>query len=595
MTSPGVGLPPIGPAKTTSGKSQRLNSRLPSIHGQAEPVEAVPQPESSQTSDLSQRLGSNPFVLPPEEEVFRMREVEKQRKAEERERLRHMSVADKTTFSSRSASKAPRRVAEGRRALPPKGDTAAQQAMPSDHRRKEKEVMADFIQKKREIFLVQMSLDTKRAEIRKLEERAVQREDALKKSERMLEDDALRFEGFLKENDQKVQEAIKSAEVATKAKQDKMQEIKRLNAAIAAIRSELSKYEEQLEDCKKYKDFLNGITPADFFEEQAHKRVKRREAQLAAWEAECQRIRQLKEDTRNEKEQAESDYANARTQQEAERAEAAIKETTARLAEVLKIPEPPEPLEEESHDEVPEMYFKNSSQLLSIFSELEQSNLFLIQNAQESEEALEELRANYNTKREEMEAETASLQQQLKDLQRSIAREKAKKEILKTQTMKNSDGVMSFNGQSVSMDDLISKVSEVYVQCGFDRDASAGILQLLTNIEVRLDEYVGIVSKMPEEFVEATEKSREKERRTAAREQKIAASKREQEARLKRALERARAPIHKKTGKALMPRSQPIRKKKVQEENKLNDEEVELQAFLARPVFDKPLLCLSKT
>ena len=34
--------------------------------------------------------------------------------------------------------------------------------------------MTEFIAKKREIFLVQMSLDTKRAEITKLEERALQ-------------------------------------------------------------------------------------------------------------------------------------------------------------------------------------------------------------------------------------------------------------------------------------------------------------------------------------------------------------------------------------------------------------------------------------
>ena len=44
-------------------------------------------------------------------------------------------------------------------------------------RRYNKENMTDFIAKKREIFLVQMSLDTKRAEIRKLEERALQREE----------------------------------------------------------------------------------------------------------------------------------------------------------------------------------------------------------------------------------------------------------------------------------------------------------------------------------------------------------------------------------------------------------------------------------
>jgi hypothetical protein len=40
------------------------------------------------------------------------------------------------------------------------------------------------------MFLVQMSLDTKRAEIRKLEEKAHQREEALRNSESMLETDA---------------------------------------------------------------------------------------------------------------------------------------------------------------------------------------------------------------------------------------------------------------------------------------------------------------------------------------------------------------------------------------------------------------------
>ncbi len=53
------------------------------------------------------------------------------------------------------------------------------------------------------LLQVQMSLDTKRAEIRKLEEQAQQREDALKRSESMLEEDAMRFDAFLKENDYK--------------------------------------------------------------------------------------------------------------------------------------------------------------------------------------------------------------------------------------------------------------------------------------------------------------------------------------------------------------------------------------------------------
>ena len=70
-----------------------------------------------------------------------------------------------------------------------------------NERRQEKEIMTEFIAKKREMFLVQMSLDTKREEIRKLEEKAQMKEEALQKSEQMLEEDAIRFDTFLKEND----------------------------------------------------------------------------------------------------------------------------------------------------------------------------------------------------------------------------------------------------------------------------------------------------------------------------------------------------------------------------------------------------------
>ena len=49
-----------------------------------------------------------------------------------------------------------------------------------------------------------------------LQERAQQREEALKKSEQMLEEDALRFDQFLKDNDAKAVQAIKKAEAETK-------------------------------------------------------------------------------------------------------------------------------------------------------------------------------------------------------------------------------------------------------------------------------------------------------------------------------------------------------------------------------------------
>jgi hypothetical protein len=69
------------------------------------------------------------------------------------------------------------------------GGTLSLVAAATRERRPEKEKLTDLIGKKREMFLVQMALDTKRHEIQKLEERARQREDALARSEAMLEED----------------------------------------------------------------------------------------------------------------------------------------------------------------------------------------------------------------------------------------------------------------------------------------------------------------------------------------------------------------------------------------------------------------------
>lgn len=57
------------------------------------------------------------------------------------------------------------------------------------------------------------------------------------------------------------------------------------------------------------------------------------------------------------------------------------------------------------------------------------------------------------------------------------------------------------------------------------------------------------------------EKLRERERRQAAREDKLAEAKAEHELRVQRALERAAAPVFKKTGKPVMYRSSPPKRK----------------------------------
>ena len=52
-----------------------------------------------------------------------------------------------------------------------------------------------------------------------------------------------------------------SAEQETKAKLEKVAEIKRINAQMMAVKSEISKYEDTLKEYQLYKKFLEALTP----------------------------------------------------------------------------------------------------------------------------------------------------------------------------------------------------------------------------------------------------------------------------------------------------------------------------------------------
>lgn len=125
-----------------------------------------------------------------------MREKEKEIRKQYEAEMRNKPVASKSTFASRMAATVPVDSESCRKgpirppatagtgltshavaSLPSEAErTLAAAASPGGRRQMPQRVrMADFIAKKREIFLVQMSLDVKRAEIRKLEQRILQR------------------------------------------------------------------------------------------------------------------------------------------------------------------------------------------------------------------------------------------------------------------------------------------------------------------------------------------------------------------------------------------------------------------------------------
>jgi hypothetical protein len=122
--------------------------------------------------------------MPPDEDIFLMREKEKAERRARNAAARDLPVAEKTTFASLMVASVPPTVKQALlqtqcshdAAACTRGSAAAAAVGGCPTRRRQhRERMVDFIAKKREMFLLQMSLDVKRTEIRKLEERVLQR------------------------------------------------------------------------------------------------------------------------------------------------------------------------------------------------------------------------------------------------------------------------------------------------------------------------------------------------------------------------------------------------------------------------------------
>lgn len=392
----------------------------------------------------------------------------------------------------------------------------------------------------------------------------------------------MRFDAFLKENDKKAHDAIKRAEEETKKKQEKSHEIKKLTQQIQALSSEMSKHRESLEDCMKYKKFLDMLTPIEWFEahKKAHEDKKasiakdRYDAKYKAWDAQRRR---LIENHRREME----------AKKEAKKGKKKKDEEEEDNGEEQKLVIPPAPkLEDEVVDlpeEEPPMYFKEPQQLMDIFSALEEQNLFLIQNSQETERTLEELQHAFKETKSSMESRTGQLSDQISELQAQITAEEQRSAALK---LKRQVGIDVGNGSSSQQEkerllsELNSKVLNVYEQCGFDVSSKPNTLFMLSQLESKLESLLLDIEKMPQEYVIRAEKEKEKKRRERKREEQQALQIRLQEERNKRAIERSMQAPKKRVGRMVMNRSRPPRKEEISDNSLSNNNDDDEQKYL---------------
>uniref|UniRef100_A0A0G4G9W2 DUF4200 domain-containing protein n=1 Tax=Chromera velia CCMP2878 TaxID=1169474 RepID=A0A0G4G9W2_9ALVE len=525
----------------------------------------------------------NPFSLPSDEEIFMMREQERRKRMEERKQQQSLKVEDKMTACSRM-----RRIQRvdqdtGTGGLPntlqgsaggATGGSGAGGAGPSGTQQggaggaggsgggskqdrskntdslqkslkrepaREKETVRDFIAKKREMFLVQMSLDIKKAEILKLHEQAAMKEFALKKSQKMLEEDVTRFDAFLTANDTKAHEALVEAETLMREKQARVQRIKHLRTQISVVESEISKHREQATECRKYRAFLDRLTPQEWtmkkVAEKAQRKALRRERYLSKKQEEADAV--LQKDIMDLESQLETELQQEEKTRRGKGAEDYKKEVEdsfekKKRAAKRKAKQQMENADKEYEDvssgeELP-LYFKEPKQLLEVFKALEEQNLFLIQNGQEAEQR-----------------QVTEQRDECRTLQQTLS--------AKTER----------SSQDQMLKELTNKVLQVYLACGFEqqeKDRRVDPLKLLEQIEVKLEELLASLEDYPEKLVEELEREKERERRKRVRDAKIALQNKKAAERLAASQKRSQEPVKRRVGKLIMFRSPPVKQER---------------------------------
>ena len=383
--------------------------------------------------------------------------------------------------------------------------------------------LSSFILQKRQLFLLSLSLQTKQNEIDKLNQQCQIKESALSTAESLLDSDIQRFDEYLQSNDRSVQESIQACDNATKLKNSQINEIKKLNHEIHKLESENHRYHDNLQLVMKYKLFLLTV------QQQLHDKKQ------------YDTNNDMVVPTNNESQTNDPGVPSA---------------TTATQPD--------------------ELYFTRPEQLFDIFTQLEEKNLFLIENVQETEAALELLKTKYSTCEADMTAQVNTLQLQIDELNHKIHQETNKHQQLTNQSQLNNN--MNINNNTTTSPTLMANVrhyvQQVYTRCGYE-NSNVDILDMLCSIELWLDKLITQINAIDIVKVELAEKQQNLQRRNIIRQNKKLQFERAYEQRLQKSTNRANSKIIKNLSKMVMKRSELTRRKINQSDNVIVDTDVE--------------------
>ena len=363
----------------------------------------------------------SPFKPPNEEQVFITREAEKQKKKEAKEAAKHLKIWDKKTATSRMPLKRvkdedikPLHVDENvyNFNANTRGFISAACLIAKSRvqfpREQRPQNIDEFVNQKKEMFLVELSNNTIDNEIKDLELKKNRKHYALQDSTAALEKDSERLIEFIEDDNMKTKRKQKDAEMAAEKRRAAEQQINALDNQIQNKKSEIDKNEDMLKALQDHKDFLFGIfksvNPKWVQDQQAIRDRKRGEIERE-WIAQAKR----NQDQFLDDDQFLSEFSKPQETAQNSQGGSKLDATATSVATKSKKGQKVAPKEMTDEDraakfeellnadliDVPEDYydepilFENSDQLMQIFTSLEEKNLEIIKKSQDTEYSLE--------------------------------------------------------------------------------------------------------------------------------------------------------------------------------------------------------------
>ena len=500
----------------------------------------------------SLNAGTSPFRLPTDEEVFITREAERAKRQDEKEREKTLKIWQKMTTNSQNQLQRPK---DTEFPLPEISEIPVIDFYPKKHKpiisaaleivenRKKQpkktrpENTREFVEQKKEMFRLEMSNRILKDEIKKIDERGRNKESAFERSEKGLEEDDKGFNDHMEENRKEMEKAVARAntEVAENKKLDS--KIKELQQQISTISAEQSRNLDIIEALEKYKKFLEALTPQDWLQqknqrEQAH---------------EMMRVRWVEKELRMEMAEA-GPLSPEGEKAMRERLEGRFEELVASGAI------------QSTTDDQKEIYFDKPEELMTLFKDLEDKSLFLIELQQEMEHQVESMRAEQQQLSKKFEERKEALERTKSNLESGLSELETRNLFMK-KTLSQAE---SYGGSSETRATLEEEIRKLYRDIGYIPEPAVSSLDMLKVIESHVNENISTLKSLPQGYVAEEEGKKEKERRMQFLIEKQERDAETAKHKTEQAHIRASAPVFHRVGKPVMGKMLVKKEKKVQ-------------------------------